>query len=379
MPRVEADWLIASSTQRVFDLLKDYQVFAVGGCIRNSLMGAPVKDVDMATDASPETVMELANAAGLRVIPTGIDHGTVTVVVDGDPFEVTTFRRDVETDGRRAVVAFSDRIEDDARRRDFTINAIYVDRDGVIHDPVDGLPDITERRIRFIENASQRIQEDYLRTLRFFRFSAYFSDPDAGFDAATLDAIAQNLDGLDQLSRERVGSEMKRLLAAPNPAPSVAVMRATGVLARILPGCEDRSLAPLIDLEERYGFAPDPLRRLAVLGGDIETLRLSRKELEAIAALRDSVGVAPPVLGYRLGEKMARDAVLITSATMATPIPGDAFPGVKTGSQAIFPVSAHDLMLDLSGKALGDKLAELENRWIESGFTLTKEKLLLQG
>ncbi|MCK4711369.1 MAG: CCA tRNA nucleotidyltransferase, partial [Marinosulfonomonas sp.] len=175
MTQITADWISNPNTQKVCEMLTDagFECFFVGGCVRNALLGAPVNDIDISTNALPDRVMELAKAAGLKAVPTGIDHGTVTVIADGTPFEITTYRRDVETDGRRAVVAFSDTIMDDAHRRDFTMNALYADADGVIIDPLNGMPDLLARRIRFIEDADLRIKEDYLRILRFFRFHAW--------------------------------------------------------------------------------------------------------------------------------------------------------------------------------------------------------------
>ena len=223
MTRLEADWLVSSATKRVFALLQDagHSVYAVGGCVRNTLLGVPVKDIDLATDALPDDVMTLARSKGLQAIGTGIEHGTVTILSDGIPYEVTTFRRDIETDGRRAVVAFSKRIEDDAKRRDFTMNALYVDAEGVLHDPLRGLPDLKARRIRFIENPVDRIREDYLRSLRYFRFHAWYGDPGEGFDPDALNAIARNIEGLHSLSKERIGSELKILLEARDPSRGI--------------------------------------------------------------------------------------------------------------------------------------------------------------
>ena len=193
------------------------QALFVGGCVRNTLLGAPVADIDIATDALPERVMDLSAKAGLKAVPTGIDHGTVTVVSEGVPHEITTFRRDVETDGRRAVVVFSKDVAEDAARRDFTMNALYATPDGEIVDPLNGLPDLEARRVRFIGTASHRIQEDHLRSLRFFRFHAWYGDPAGGMDAEALAAIAENLEGLSVLSRERIGAEMLKLLSAQIP------------------------------------------------------------------------------------------------------------------------------------------------------------------
>jgi len=255
--KIEGDWL-NGAVQQVFGLLEsgDHRVFAVGGCVRNSLMGVPVNDIDLATDALPEQVVTLGQAAGLKVVPTGIEHGTVTVVVDGQGFEVATFRHDVETDGRRAVVAFSDNIETDAKRRDFTVNALYADRTGEIFDPLGGLADIPERRIRFIDDAEARIREDGLRILRFFRFYAAYGNPEAGLDADGLSACASNLAMLDDLSAERIGAEVRKLLGVSDPAPAVSSMETSGVLAQI------RSMSGMI--------ADDQIEQLADKGAALE-------------------------------------------------------------------------------------------------------------
>ncbi len=175
MKRISADWLTGKQPQAVCAMLTEagHQAWFVGGCVRNALIGAPISDIDITTDAPPERVTILAKNAGFHPVPTGFDHGTVTVVVQGHPFEVTTFRHDVETDGRRAVVAFANTIEDDAHRRDFTMNALYAAPDGLVADPLGGLPDLEARRVRFIDDAHDRIREDYLRILRFFRFHAW--------------------------------------------------------------------------------------------------------------------------------------------------------------------------------------------------------------
>lgn len=185
MTRVTGTWFLAPETQAVMQMLEagGYLAYFVGGCVRNDLLGAAVSDMDISTNALPQQVMALAEGAGLKTVPTGIEHGTVTVISNGAPHEITTFRADVETDGRRAVVAFSGDIAEDAVRRDLTMNALYADRTGEVIDPLGGLPDLRARRVRFILNATDRIREDYLRSLRFFRFAAWYGDPDQGFDA----------------------------------------------------------------------------------------------------------------------------------------------------------------------------------------------------
>ena len=376
MTHIDAEWLKTEATARVFEVLSGYPTFAVGGCVRDTILGELVKDIDLATAARPDVVTDLAEEAGLKVVPTGIDHGTVTVISSGVSFEVTTFRRDVETDGRRAVVAFADSIEEDARRRDFTMNAIYADAEGQLHDPVSGLPDIANRYVRFIEDAAHRIREDYLRSLRFFRFNAWYGNPEGGFDNDALDAIARNLPGLETLSRERVGSEMVRLLSAPDPSRAVAAMRATGVLAAILPGADDTALGPLVYLEQSIEASADGLRRLAVIGGAIETLRLSRADLSKVSTIQSNVGVAPAIVAYREGKEIGRDVVLATAAISGQPIEDSALQSVEKGAAAKFPISARDLMPEYQGKDLGDLLRSLEDQWIDSGFTLSREELM---
>ncbi|MBN7783443.1 CCA tRNA nucleotidyltransferase [Ponticoccus gilvus] len=381
MTQVTGDWLTAPGTQAVMGMLEDagYQAHAVGGCVRNALLGAPVADVDISTDARPETVIALARAAGLKPVPTGIDHGTVTVVARGEPFEVTTYRADVETDGRRAVVRFADTMAEDAVRRDFTMNALYADRRGTVVDPLGGLPDLRARHLRFIQDAAQRIREDYLRTLRYFRFHAWYGDPAQGMDAEALAAIADNLDGLDRLSAERVGAELLKLLAAPDPVQAVAVMAQTGVLPRILPGASPRALGPLLMAEEALDLAPEPLRRLAATGfADGAALRLSKPDQKRLTLLRElTEGTAGlPEVAWRHGAATASDTAALRAAILEQPVDPAALPDLAKAAQARFPVTAQDLMPALSGKALGDRLRALEAQWIASGFALSREDLL---
>lgn len=382
MTRITEDWLTDPATQAVCAALEagGAQALFVGGCVRNALMGVPVRDIDLSTDAVPERVIALAEAAGIKAVPTGIDHGTVTLVKNGIPHEVTTFRKDVETDGRRAVVAYSTRVEEDAARRDFTMNALYARSDGTVLDPLGGLADLRARRVRFIGNAGDRIREDYLRSLRYFRFHAWYGCDELGFDPEALAAIADNLDGLSTLSRERVGGELLRLLSAPDPAPSVAAMRSTGALGQVLPGADDRALAPLVHLEGQAGVAPDGVRRLAALGGveAADRLRLSRAQARALDRMREAAAgaMAPAELGYRLKAGAGRDALLLRCAWLEQPWPEGAEEAIATGAAARFPVTARDLMPEYSGAALGKRLAELENRWIASGFAGDKAALL---
>lgn len=379
MTRIQAEWLSSEATQSIFAMLDGFECYAVGGCVRDTLLGAPVKDIDIATSALPTEVIALAEKAGHRSIPTGIEHGTVTVVVKETPFEITTFRRDVETDGRRAVVAFSDRMEEDALRRDFTMNAIYAGAEGDIHDPVSGLPDIEARRIRFIEDADRRIREDYLRSLRYFRFHAWYGDPNAGLDVDALDAISRNISGLETLSKERITAELVRLLEAPNPAPSIAAMRVTGVLNTILPGANDKFLGPLVSIEESLQLVPDFVRRLAVLGGKHEALMLTNLQSKRLTAIMESMGKPAHELGFRLGKIAALNVKTVEAACLQQLLTDEDLADIEKGAAAVFPIKAEDLMPTLTGKALGDALKKLQAEWIESGFTLSRDALLRRG
>ena len=377
---VSGDWLTRPATQALCAALQagGHRVLFVGGCVRNALLGEMVGDLDLATDALPEKVVRLVEAAGFKAIPTGIDHGTVTVLAGGLPHEITTFRRDVQTDGRHAVVAYSTDLAQDAARRDFTMNALYADPSGEVVDPLGGLPDLRARRLRFVGEPSQRIREDYLRILRFFRFSATYGDPALGMDAEGLAACAELADGIDGLSRERIGAEMRKLLSARDPAPALASMAASGVLRHVLSGADPRYVAPLVHLEA--GAPPHWQRRLVVLGGQDwdNALRLSRSEQGLMARLRDQVGnaLSPAALGWRLGPEAGADAVLARAAVLESPLPDDWKADVARGAASRFPVTAADLMPALAGPALGAKLAELESRWLASDLRLSRDDLL---
>lgn len=377
--RVAGEWIENTATQAVCAALTSagWQALFVGGCVRNAALGLAVNDIDIATDAVPETVTILAENAGFKVVPTGIDHGTVTVIAGGMPHEVTTFRRDIETDGRRAVVAFTTALHDDAARRDFTMNALYARPDGTVVDPLGGLDDLLRRRLRFVGHPEDRIREDYLRILRFFRFTAIYGDPSLGMDADGLAACADLSAGIETLSAERIGTEMRKLLAAVDPAPAMAAMQMAGVLARVLPGGDARALAPLVHLEA--GAKPHWLRRLAVLGGDDVTdrWRLSRAESRDLGRIRDAFASmeSPAVLGWRLGPDLAADAVLARAALLETQPPTGWRAELHRGASAHFPVKAADLP-GLSGAALGAQLKALEQRWCASDLTLTRAELL---
>lgn len=374
MTRLPGHILADPALGRVLDALERQgdRAFLVGGAVRNALLDRAVDDIDIATDATPDRVIALARAAGLRAVPTGIDHGTVTLVCDGRGFEVTTFRRDVETDGRHAVVAFTRDLEQDAARRDFTINALYADRAGQVLDPMGGLADLHLRRLRFVGDPDARITEDYLRILRFFRFLACYG---RHADPAALEACGRHAAGLARIARERIGAEMRKLLAAPDPGPSVALMARAGVLDQVLPDARPDRLAALLRAED----APGPwLRRLAALatGDPTEALRLSRADGRALARLREALaaGTDPAEAAWRHGVPAGLDlGMLILARGLA--LPPDWRDRVARAADAPMPVSAADLA-PLQGAHLGRALRAAERAWIASGFTLPAPALI---
>lgn len=371
-------WFQSDPTQTLIRMFKSAgkDAFFVGGCVRNSLMGVAVTDLDMSTPLRPETVMDLAHSAGLKVIPTGLEHGTVTIVVDGEPFEITTFRRDVTTDGRRAVVAFSDSLDDDAGRRDFSMNALYADLDGRVLDPLGGLTDLQNRYVRFIGAPQDRIREDYLRILRLFRFHAVYGDPLAGLDPEALAACAQNLDGLSGLSKERVGSEIVKLVSASDPSTAIGAMEGSGVLQAILPGASGRMLYPYLSQE----YAVDPMARLAALGAESAAarLKLSKKQAARLALFQSSIGDMRGLseIAFVEGAEIALSVAALRAAAFEQPLQAGLRAEINAASEQVFPVKAQDLMPVYMGAQLGAALKMLQRAWLDSNFALTKTELL---
>ncbi len=336
-PRLtEADWLTRAETQAVFAALaaNGFAARAVGGAVRNALLGLPVVDIDIATPARPDEVIAAAAAAGLTAVPTGITHGTVTVIANHHPYEVTTLREDVETHGRHATVAFTDDWAADARRRDFTLNALYCSADGEVFDPLGGYGDLAARRVRFIGEARERIREDYLRILRFFRLTA---DYGAGSpDTEGLAACVAEREGLARLSAERVRQELLRLLAAPRAAELIGAMQGYGLITLVLPAAPRPALlARLAAIEAGLGVTPDAILRLAALTVEVpedadrlrDRLRLSNEEharLARAAARAPDLGPAAPegaakACLYAEGEQAYRECVLMVWARSAAP------------------------------------------------------------
>ena len=368
-----APWTRREDLAALADILGADSLRWVGGAVRDTLLGAEVKDVDAATPLLPQTVMDLLDRAGIRTVPTGIDHGTVTAILAGGPVEITTLRKDVGTDGRRATVAFASEWRDDAARRDFTINALYADpKTLAISDFFGGLEDLAARRVRFIGDARERIREDHLRILRYFRFHARFG---GAVDAEAEAACAELAGTLKGLSRERVAMELLALLALPDPQPTIARMKDLGVLPVILPEAgkaQIASLAALTALEQRVTAEPAPLRRLAALLPPVATLaesvaarlRLSRAQRERLVSLARRIPADaedPRALAYREGPANARDRLLLAGADPA------ALDGWDTPQ---LPLKGRDIMA--RGIAAGPEIARIlqsvETLWITEGF-----------
>jgi len=404
-------WMTAPETAAVLDALEAAGgpgcARYVGGCVRNTLIGRPVSDIDIATRLTPEAVTAALKAARLKAVATGVEHGTVTAVSGGKPFEITTLRRDVSTDGRRAVVAFTDDWAEDAQRRDFTLNSLYAARDGAIFDPTGhGVADARAGRIVFVGEPEHRVREDFLRILRFFRFLAWYGSGPP--DAAALAACEAFRGELKTLSAERVSKELLKLLAAEDPREAIGLMARTGVLGEILPAPVDLArFEAVVAIESDQLFEIDPLLRLAALLPDdqvgavqfAERLRLSNAERDRIAA-----ALAPaPVLKswmspreirralYREGAQAFRDRAKLAwaraSRTAATPQWRGMIALGEGWVPPAFPLTGEDVIAAGApkGPMVGQVLREVEAWWIDHDFiddkpsTIEKLKSVVQG
>ncbi len=370
---------------------------SVGGAVRNALLGIPVADIDLAVPMPPEETVKRLEKAEIKFVPTGWDHGTVTAIINGQPFEVTSLRRDVDTDGRHAVVAFTDDWEEDSARRDFTMNALYAGADGEIFDYHGGVQDLIAGRVRFVGDAATRIREDYLRILRLFRFYAWYGKGE--MDADALHAAAGAKAGLSQLSGERIAKELLRLLECPNPVPALRMMAASGILSELLPyALRLPRLEHLVWLEMENRFRPDALLRLAALLPDeadaarkiSERLRLSNAErarLEALAVPGDKI---PPQLSaaevrrvlYRIGSPRFRDLVLLSWAAASRGGPlihWRMLLSIADGwERPRFPLTGHEAMAAgvAEGPDVGRVLGLVEAWWLEEDFAPDHAQLI---
>jgi poly(A) polymerase len=368
-----------------------------GGAVRNALLEEPVTDIDIATTETPERVTALAGRAGLVVHPTGLSHGTVTVVASAEgrmrAFEVTTLRRDVETDGRHATVSFTDDWLADARRRDFTINALYCDARGTVHDPLGVYRDLVERKVRFVGDPEDRIREDYLRILRFFRFHAQYGK--GRLDKEGLAAATALKAGARTLSGERIAAELRKLLLAAGVTAVVKTMARRSILAAVLPGPLDaKSLEAMVAIDARAGETPDAMLRLAVLTRASpdklkEALKLANVDWKRLLALEMSPDITPAlseherrVMLYRLGSTGFRDAVRLHWARAGAPADSTEWSGLlglaAQWTVPHFPVTGADLLARgfAPGPAIGHTLRALEDWWCAQGFEPRKDAIL---
>ena len=390
-------WMRAKPTRAVMRALtaKGGAARFVGGAVRNAVIGQEVSDVDIATPLVPEQVMARLRDAGVKIVPTGIDHGTVTAIAYGKPFEVTTLRRDVATDGRRATIAHTTDWAEDAARRDFTMNALYADEDGALFDPTGGLADLKAGRVRFVGDARRRIREDYLRILRLFRFHAWYGK--GALDAGTLAAAAAEKAGLAMLSGERVRKEVLRLLEAKESVPALRAMNDAGILHAILPEAEflDR-LERLVAIAQGEKLAIDPLLHLAALLKNrdraqktAERLRLSNAARQRLVNACDEEarieislsGRAARRLIYRLGKTGFRDRLLLAWAAQkdgAGTNWRDLLALVQSWAKPEFPLDGRDALAAgvTQGPKVGRVLAELETWWVEEDFQPARTALL---
>jgi poly(A) polymerase len=387
----EPTWLARGPLGRLLPVLdgEGEEARVVGGAVRNALLGHDPVEIDVATTAEPPEVIRRAEAAGFKAVPTGIEHGTITVVVEGAAIEVTTLRQDVETFGRKARVRFGRDWKADAERRDFTMNALSASRDGIVHDYVGGIADLKARRVRFIGDPAVRIAEDYLRILRFFRFHASYGRGEP--DAAAVRACIAARDGLETLSRERVRMELTKIMTAAGAGPVLITMTEAGLLSPVLGGV---ALTPafvrMAAIEQALALTPEPVRRLAALAVSIvedaerlwTRLRLTNSEHHQLVSMAQNWWrIAPDMdqsdarlLVYRLGSGRFTDRVLLSWARSGAPDTDPAWRALATLPQRwtppAFPLRAGDLMARgvAKGPPLGRALAAAEERWIAAGF-----------
>ena len=393
-------WMRSKNVTKLFEAFPKDSLRFVGGCVRNSVLGVDVGDVDLATTLDPEAVTTLLKSSGIKYAPTGIDHGTVTAVLNGLPYEITSLRKDVETDGRRAVVSYTQDWAEDAQRRDLTMNALYADYEGTIYDPTgQGLDDIKALKFRFVGEADSRIKEDYLRILRFFRFLAYYGGA-AKVDASALKACRENKSGLKKLSAERVWTELKKTLSARDPSRALHIMLTNDILETILREASNvDGLMRLVKLEARENIKPDPLLRIMSMSAReplqmallCKRLKMSKKETARLRQWSDSSVSLDPHAENKEQLKaiyLAGKQVVIDRSRLRAAGEDDAILSTRWMSLADlamgwtppeFPLTGKDLKAAgvEAGPKMGKILEALKALWVRSGFTADREKLLM--
>ena len=373
--------LVNQTAKKLFKVFADsgYDMYFVGGCVRDCLLSLPIEDIDLATNALPFEIIKVAKENGLKAIKTGIQFGTITLICEKVQYQVTTFRKDVETDGRRAVVTFSQSLTTDASRRDLTINALYADIDGTIVDPLNVLKDLKIGRIKFIGNPQQRILEDHLRILRFFRFLAWFQTRNTEIDSESLKACISLKEKLVTLSGERTGAEMKKILSAPNPIKTLELMAKTGILELVIPNAELYQLHTLIRFEKQSKYPIKWMTRIALMtNSKLKTIwKLSNVEHKLVTRLQKLKQSEDSIqkIAYLYGKEVSFQYAIIRAVTSKDNLK-DIDTRVTLGANSVFPVTAKDLAKNYQGPELGKMLKKLQDIWIDSDFSLTKMDLL---
>ena len=380
----ETKWLRNPSAQKLSKLYKNfgYQVLFVGGCIRNTILKMPVTDIDLATDAQPEEIIKIAKENNIRFVPTGLAHGTITLIIDNTNYQITTFRTDFDHDGRYAKVEFTESLLLDASRRDLTINALYCNHVGEVIDPLNGLDDIKKQKIKFIGNPNERIKEDNLRILRFFRFQAIYGNKNLEIDSIALEACHNHKSKLAALSKERITSELRKILSAPNPLEVIIKMNETGVLNELFQKVSIDSLEAYLKTEEKFKININWLGRLLSLQvtQEEESLKLTRCEFKFLKQTKSAIENQIHVLefSYYNGVENGKIYSILQNFRHNIILSKNLLNQINSLATKKFPITAKDLMPEISGKKLGEALRSLEDRWIKSNFTLSKKELLAE-
>ncbi len=380
----ETKWLRNPSAQKLSKLYKNfgYQVLFVGGCVRNTILKMPVTDIDLATDAQPEEIIKIAKENNIRFVPTGLAHGTITLIIDNTNYQITTFRTDFDHDGRYAKVEFTESLLLDASRRDLTINALYCNHVGEVIDPLNGLDDIKKQKIKFIGNPNERIKEDNLRILRFFRFQAIYGNKNLEIDSIALEACHNHKSKLAALSKERITSELRKILSAPNPLEVIIKMNETGVLNELFQKVSIDSLEAYLKTEKKFKININWLGRLLSLQvtQEEESLKLTRCEFKFLKQTKSAIENQIHVLefSYYNGVETGKIYSILQNFRHNIILSKNLLNQINSLATKKFPITAKDLMPEISGKKLGEALRSLEDRWIKSNFTLSKKELLAE-
>ncbi len=380
------DWLKFESVKVIWQLLSSQgaQVYFVGGCVRDTIQGREIKDIDIATDALPSQVLKITQAAGLKALKTGYDHGSISVIINEERFEVTTFRSDLVTDGRHSKVAFSSNILDDARRRDFTMNAIYMNIEGDIFDPISGLNDLLNGYVRFIGHPEKRIHEDYLRVFRYFRFLSIYGEKQDSIDYAAVKACSDAIPFLKMLSHDRVWVETQKILLVDDPSIVLKIMHSCGVLDQILPDAKIERLQRLLKMESQFEFEFKEINRLAALNvmkvsSWVKNFPLKKEQRrwldKLLVNLKDSSSLR--VKGYKYKMNLAIAALAVFKSDSVVRLRDEDLIDIKHGALQQFPLGASDLLEFLPpSKKLGDELRRLKDIWFGSELEYDRDDLL---